>query len=160
MSAALGFELEVDWEAAQEVRKRAYDAVRRKVTGGAVMEKIGRVFTVLGIIGVLFLLSLSIPGLGGYVNDHDPNLLTENTVGALTALGVFGAWFLAIIHWWTRYSGSPSSRRRWGFAITIGLFVGAWAYWLGPASRSEPQSAKSEEYSRSPIESIRSGFLL
>ena len=53
------------------------------------MEKIGRAFTVLGIIGILFLLSLSIPALGGFVNERDPNLLAENTVGALTALGVF-----------------------------------------------------------------------
>jgi hypothetical protein len=100
------------------------------------MEKIGRSLTVLGITGILLLLSLSIPALGEFVGRHDPNFLTENTIGALTSLGVFGAWALALIHWWTRYKGSRASRRRWGFGLTVGFFVGAWVYWLGTATRS------------------------
>lgn len=61
-----------------------------------------------------------------------------DVMGAVTALSIFVGWPLAVFHWGTRYSGSSRARRRWGAIVILGVFVGAWSYWLfGTRARND-----------------------
>lgn len=94
------------------------------------MITMGRLLSVVGCAGIVFLLSLSIAPIRASLSTSESGVLLMNVMGALTALGAFTAWPLALYHWGTRFSGSDSARRRWGFYLTLGAFIGGWCYWL------------------------------
>jgi hypothetical protein len=94
------------------------------------MIRIGRALSLAGILGYLSLMSLVIPVIRGAVNANQTALLVVDVLGAVGAVGVLSSWGLALYHWGTRFTGSNLSRRRWGFGLTLGLFVGAWIYWF------------------------------
>ena len=94
------------------------------------MIKTGQILSITGIVGYLALMTLVLPGLRDSVNASQGALLAVNLLAALGAIGIFGAWGLALYHWGTRFNGSSSSKRRWGFGLTLGAFVGSWIYWF------------------------------
>jgi hypothetical protein len=102
------------------------------------MIRAGRMLSLAGIVGYLALMSLLLPGLRESINASQGALLAVNLFAAIGAVGVFGAWGLALYHWGTRFDGSSTSRRRWGFGLTLGAFVGAWIYWFTRRAGGEP----------------------
>lgn len=100
------------------------------------LRKVGRALTLLGMLGVGMVLSLLSDTVSGWVNGAPPVRVVFDTIGALAAFAIFIAWGLAIYHWGRQPFGDPGTRRRWGLAVTLGAFVGAWAYWLaGPQEK-------------------------
>lgn len=91
------------------------------------MRSLGRVLSVVGIFGFLFLLSLSNSTIRAVVNESPRMLGVSNVIGALTAVGIFVPWLMAFYDWGTRFRGKPESKRRWGLALVLTMFVGAGA---------------------------------
>jgi hypothetical protein len=99
----------------------------------------GKALTFVAIIAYIAIGLQSIAAIRAHVNARPELLLGLNLLGAAGAIGTFGGWGLALYHWGTRYGGSSSGRRRWGLALILGMFVGAWCYWL--TRREEPRLA-------------------
>ena len=93
--------------------------------------------SVLGILGYLGLLGASLVSPRGELGTNESLQLVKNLAGMCAGLGVFLPWGLALYHWGTRFAGNQTARRRWGFGLTLGMFVGAWAYRLSRKSTSE-----------------------
>jgi hypothetical protein len=91
---------------------------------------IGKALTFIALAAYVAIGLQSVSTIRDYVNGRPDLLLGLNILGALGAIGTFGAWGLALYHWGTRYTGDASIRRRWGVALTLGMFLGAWCYWL------------------------------
>jgi hypothetical protein len=91
---------------------------------------VGRSLTLVSILAFALTLSLWVPAVGDYVNSHSGVFAALNVFGALGAFCTFAAWGLAIFHWGQRSFDEARTKRRWGVGVTLGLFIGAWVYWL------------------------------
>jgi hypothetical protein len=109
--------------------------------GGEYMIAAGRALSLTAIIAYLAVGLQSVTAIREYVNGRPDLLLGLNLFGGMGAVGTFGAWGLALYHWGTRYAGPLSARRRWGVALTFGMFVGAWCYWLTRREAPVPAGA-------------------
>jgi hypothetical protein len=94
------------------------------------MIRFARALSAIGILGFLYLLSLSIPSVLEKMNASGDMRALTSVAGALTAVGAFFPWFLGLYHWGTRFSGKPAAKRWWGVALILGAFIGAWVYWF------------------------------
>jgi len=92
--------------------------------------RVGRMSTILAVVGWTVVFLALVPAVQSVPSTNQALFTAFNLLGAATALASFVSWFTAIYHWGTRYEGDGESRRRWGVAVTFGLFIGAWFYWL------------------------------
>ena len=88
------------------------------------MVRFGRGLSALGILCFFILASLSSAFVRTAVSHMTVGHWAASIAGAIGSVCVFIPWALAVYHWGTRYEGSQRSRRRWGFGLTIGGFVG------------------------------------
>lgn len=58
-----------------------------------------------------------------------------NGLAALGSLLGFGAWGMAVYHWYRRYP-SDAGRTRWGFLLILLVWLGALMYWFRAAPRA------------------------
>ena len=55
---------------------------------------------------------------------------TLGTVGVLCPLCTFTLWGLMLYHWGTHVFKSKAYKRFWFLAMSLGMFVGAWFYYI------------------------------
>jgi len=63
------------------------------------MLRVGRVLTVLAILGFALVWSTSLPPIQSALNQSGTLRSAFGAIGAITAFSMFGAWGLAIYHW-------------------------------------------------------------
>jgi len=97
------------------------------------------------VISPILFVGMAIPDVMESVHEHEAFSVLLNGLGAVLALAIWGSWFLAVYHWGLRYPSERPSKAKWGLAVTFGLFLGAWAYWLfgAGAARAEDRSGGS-----------------
>jgi hypothetical protein len=100
------------------------------------MIRIGRYLSVVGIIGYLLVISFTLPQLREALYARPNVSLSLNLIVGVAVLASFVAWALALYDWATNYRGIW--RRRWGVALVLGAFIGAWVYWLRPGLGQAP----------------------
>ena len=105
------------------------------------MVTLGKALTIVAVVAYFAVGLQNVLAIRDYVNGRPELLLALNVLAALGALGTFGGWGLALYHWGTRYAGPATARRRWGFALILGMFVGAWCYWLSRREAPMPAGA-------------------
>ena len=91
------------------------------------MAKLGRISTYVGIAGtaILFLVVGLLPTTGPGATAAGWLL----PLAGLTTVAAFCSWILAMVHS-RREARSDRVSRRWILAATVGVFLGAWAYWI------------------------------
>lgn len=96
------------------------------------------------VVGPLLFVGMAIPDVMESVQEHEAVSVLLNGLGAVLALAVWGSWFLAVYHWGLEYPSGRPNKVKWGLAVTFGLFLGAWAYWLFGAEAGKGKIVRND----------------
>lgn len=116
------------------------------------MITLGRFLSLWGMLALAVAGAVSLYAGGRLV--HDPVIFIALKWAVLSAaLCLITAWLLALYHWAATTTLRPRTKRYWGLAIILGVFLGAAAYWWAGARRS-PGSGSDGGSGRDPINTI------